>query len=620
MFGDKGEEMEVVARQGIRLRPDEYRPVTSGVHGPALWEPVLQRFILDPKHSDLGDFLASVRVDESGQVIMSLHRDGQEVLGESRAASPRSVPYGEIAGLERELEKLKNYAQTADVNPDMRTAAETLTLPDPMAVPDAYRLYGPFWRRRLGVIWGCQLKGGNGTVVPQIAPGQVRTRFSDGDLVTPLWRRWPTAAGLLLLALLIAVWLSWPQFIPSLGHRDQVAINETTGVSPPGGKERSPDAPTNALSGDNAPDSRPPVGGTASKNVASQDRSGDGTTPAMPPLQQPLAGDPNSSTPGLQPGREPTQPSTPNTQSDPRLGPPVPGRPSTSATLSGPAVPPPVSGQPSTPTTQSDPHARPPVPGQPSTSTTLSGPAVPPPVSGQPSTPTTQSDPHARPPVPGQPSTSTTQSDPRARPPVPGQPSTPNAVSGPDAPAGPDLTQGPGQKAETPGKADNPAPSPSIQSQSAPAPTGVRPFASLTPDNSLINPVPGNSPIQWEGGQNPTQVPLDPSSPPVAAPSDTSVRPSIVASRIVGLGIEEVQLEMLLSPAPEDAAHHSKWEVVGLPPGSRIVPSGLQATLKLPIRQQPYEISFSLPGWKQPYRFLLQTAASNSIHQVPGQQ
>ncbi len=78
-------------------------------------------------------------------------------------------------------------------------------LPNPRKDPELYRFGGPFWNRRLYILWGCE-KTRNSSLAAENAIGLLE---ADPHYTT---KKWLAALGLLLLfvALLASLFWGWP--------------------------------------------------------------------------------------------------------------------------------------------------------------------------------------------------------------------------------------------------------------------------------------------------------------------------------------------------------------------------------------------------------------------------
>lgn len=93
-------------------------------------------------------------------------------------------------------------SRSKDVTVDKRLAFEAFELPDPRSVPEFYRTHGPFWNRKLFLVWGFTPKEKpyavleDGQSLPPI--GDIKTKYS-------IWRwlRWLLLFLLLLLLLML---------------------------------------------------------------------------------------------------------------------------------------------------------------------------------------------------------------------------------------------------------------------------------------------------------------------------------------------------------------------------------------------------------------------------------
>jgi hypothetical protein len=301
--------MELRAGEGIRLRLSEYKAIQPFQAGAPLWQEDLQAFIRDPAVSGLGEFLPQVTQLPPDEVLMSLRGlDGKEVAGISEAAPRGSIPRREIEKLQQELVKFKAIANDPKAEPDKKRAAEALELPDPVSLPEFYRLYGPRWRRRVLVIWGCQPRRGPGAEPTAIIPAsEAPRRLSSSPLARASPVRWPgeLAAALLLLLLLASLgfWLYGPgtqhDGVDAKGDAksadpQQAGSTKATGPQQPGSQQPG----STTATGPQQAGSRP-LGTTAAgpqQPGSQQPGSTTATGPQQPGSQQPGSQQPGSTT------------------------------------------------------------------------------------------------------------------------------------------------------------------------------------------------------------------------------------------------------------------------------------------------------------------------------------
>ena len=138
---------------GIYLDRDEFIPIKSEAIGD-YWGPDCQGVLRNVAGEKCTRFFAEATRPEGkdGPVLFSMRRGQREVVSRSVMAEPDSLPMSEIDDFLASVEYF-NMLALSDV-PQMRELVRDFQLPDPKKQPECYRMYGPFWRRRLLVLWG----------------------------------------------------------------------------------------------------------------------------------------------------------------------------------------------------------------------------------------------------------------------------------------------------------------------------------------------------------------------------------------------------------------------------------------------------------------------------------
>ena len=146
--------MEAIKGLGLKIAAGDFNPIRPFHGGRSLWDPSYKDLILSPDLSNLNRFLPDVMTQDDGSVLMKLYQDGAERAGTSKPARAGQIPASEITALNEAFEAIKAQASNEAADPDKRRLIALLELPDPERLPELYRLYGPFWNRRLLVVWG----------------------------------------------------------------------------------------------------------------------------------------------------------------------------------------------------------------------------------------------------------------------------------------------------------------------------------------------------------------------------------------------------------------------------------------------------------------------------------
>jgi hypothetical protein len=348
--------IQAVDGKGLRVSIGDYRPISAYQGGSDLWKPEFQSLIrewtpdplVQPGDASLGRFLPRVQPEPGNfnSVIFSLYDErGVEVASASRPARRFSIPESERNELLRRYQLLRDRAAAGDVDADKRRAIEAFQLPDPEQEPEFWRVYGPPWRRKLLVVWGCERIHKVGAVPgPTSLPAATALRGLQPKLM-PTWASWGLRGGLAVLAILVAMFLMCRVFdLPICGNKDGTVVARGptesagpgappsgSGPAPPpagAGAPPSPSAGGPSAGGPGAPPSgpgAPPSGPGGPPRVSGPGGPGSGpgappsgSGPAPPPAgagapPSPSAGGPSAGGPGAPPSGPGTPPSGPGT-------------------------------------------------------------------------------------------------------------------------------------------------------------------------------------------------------------------------------------------------------------------------------------------------------------------
>ena len=188
------------ASHGLLARAPEYEPLRAFSQDGRYWDRVPQQLI---REGALAEFLPAVEVeeDERGKYARFFRTPGeQNCLARSRPVGRHGIPPVQLARLSAALEAFKQKALVPGTQPQNRDLIERFRLPDIARDPELYRLAGPWWNRRLEILWGCERRR-DSSLPAAAAASKLR-----GDRWYTL-RRLLTAFLLLLLILLPAWWL-----------------------------------------------------------------------------------------------------------------------------------------------------------------------------------------------------------------------------------------------------------------------------------------------------------------------------------------------------------------------------------------------------------------------------
>ena len=179
----------------------------------------------------LGEFLPSVEQQTEAGVLVGIFRcvfNGKEILANSRTARQVGIPPDQIHRLQSSLEQLKRLAQLESTEPNARALIDQFRLPDFSKDPDLYRVCGPWYDRRLQILWGCESRPDSSlhpVVATQALPvdSNYRAKVAFKKLSLIL-------AALALLALLFLAWPYVKYFCAKLLNQPPIAAAKIDGL------------------------------------------------------------------------------------------------------------------------------------------------------------------------------------------------------------------------------------------------------------------------------------------------------------------------------------------------------------------------------------------------------
>ena len=188
------------AKTGLLARAEEYQPLRAFSQTGRYWDRVPQQLI---REGGFAEFLPPVETEEDERGKFGrFHRDGvrKEWLSRSQPVGRRGVPAVQLERLRRAIEDFKLKANTQRAQPQNLELIQRFKLPDVAHDPELYRLAGPWWDRRLEILWGCERTRDSSLPAASAADKLHPDKFYN-------LRRALTALLLLLLLLLPAWWL-----------------------------------------------------------------------------------------------------------------------------------------------------------------------------------------------------------------------------------------------------------------------------------------------------------------------------------------------------------------------------------------------------------------------------
>ena len=207
----KTEGIESVPHHGLKVSTDAYSRLKAFHGGGVYWDRQ------DLIRETLGQILPPVQQVEEGGKRFGIFQNivsGKDTLWKSKPVSGASVPPEEIKRLNTALEAFKRKAEAPGVQTEARDIIQQFRLPDISKDPELYRLCGPWWDRKLQVLWGCE-RIPDSSLAPMAAVDKLPI-----DKAYGLKRILSLLALLLLLcALLAAIFWGWPALKNWYAHK-----------------------------------------------------------------------------------------------------------------------------------------------------------------------------------------------------------------------------------------------------------------------------------------------------------------------------------------------------------------------------------------------------------------
>jgi hypothetical protein len=195
-------------RTGLLARAAEYQPLRAFSQTGRYWDRVPQQLI---REGGFAEFLPPVESEEDDRGKFGrFHCESgrKELLSRSKPVGRRGIPAEQLERLRKAIQDFKLKANTQRAQPQNLELIERFKLPDLAQDPELYRLAGPWWDRRLQILWGCE-RTCDSSLPAVAALGKLHA-----DKFYNL-RRALTALALLLLLLLPAWWLcsNWSRLL-----------------------------------------------------------------------------------------------------------------------------------------------------------------------------------------------------------------------------------------------------------------------------------------------------------------------------------------------------------------------------------------------------------------------
>ena len=134
---------------------------------------------------------------------------GHEILRHSTSLAKAALPRSCLNALQAAIDQLHAWAEDPRVPPEKREFCRSFCLPDPQKDPNAYRMTGGPFSRKLHVLWGYEKKGSS-AFLPK---SKISETWEDaanrrnvgemcrGSLIRRVFRLWNILLGLVLAAL-----------------------------------------------------------------------------------------------------------------------------------------------------------------------------------------------------------------------------------------------------------------------------------------------------------------------------------------------------------------------------------------------------------------------------------
>jgi hypothetical protein len=155
--------------KGLRISLDEYRPLKAFQAGGYFWDEQPQQILRE----SLGEFLPVVLYHsdtEKDHVTFTETSGEAQLLCDSAPCGRDKIPSEILDRLHEGVRRLKMRAAETEVQPAAKEIIKKFMLPDPLASPELYRMSGPWWNRRLFILWGCE-RLGDTSISPDTAVG-----------------------------------------------------------------------------------------------------------------------------------------------------------------------------------------------------------------------------------------------------------------------------------------------------------------------------------------------------------------------------------------------------------------------------------------------------------------
>ena len=182
---------------GLLARAGDYEPLRAFSQGGFYWDRVPQQLI---REGGLAEFLPPVEVEKDDRGKYGrFHREegGRELLTRSKPLGGRRIPPDQLRRLNHAIADLNQKAQEPGAQPQNRELIGRFRLPNLALEPELYRLVGPWWNRRLQILWGCERTRDSSVSL------SAAVETLQGDRLYNLRR---LLGALLLLLLLLPMW------------------------------------------------------------------------------------------------------------------------------------------------------------------------------------------------------------------------------------------------------------------------------------------------------------------------------------------------------------------------------------------------------------------------------
>ncbi|MBQ9693875.1 MAG: trypsin-like peptidase domain-containing protein [Kiritimatiellae bacterium] len=152
----------------LSIKKGAYKPLTITTQSQRkCLEPEFQEALRSVQRSAKEDVFPEVEFDPENEIVtFRKYENGKEILGASHSIHRGRISKKELKRLEHVVEKLHESAEDVTMPTDKRAFFKNFRLPDPLTMPECWRVTGGWFQKRLCVLWGIERDGGGATFLP----------------------------------------------------------------------------------------------------------------------------------------------------------------------------------------------------------------------------------------------------------------------------------------------------------------------------------------------------------------------------------------------------------------------------------------------------------------------